>query len=215
MDDMTSHDDATMAFANPNEATHVASTSGNWSDPSTWENGKVPGENAKVYIPEGVEVEYDATSNARIEWVRVDGALDFATDQDTNLLVETLVTGTESRLTVGTVDKPVEAGVTTNIVIADGAIDTSIDPNYLSHGLIAQGEVQMQGAEKSPYGTLDGNATAGSKTLVLDGGTDGWQVGDTIVVMGTQVGEFQDESREIIAIEETKDGVKLTARQCA
>ncbi|NDW57837.1 hypothetical protein G0P98_15125, partial [Yangia sp. PrR004] len=163
-----------------------------------------------MYIPEGVDVEYDSTSNARIEWVRVDGALDFATDQDTNLLVETMVTGTASRLTVGTAEKPVEAGVTANIVIADGPIDTSIDPTYLSHGLIAQGSVRMQGAEKSPYGTLEGNATAGSTSLVLDGGTEGWQVGDTIVVMGTQLGQFEDESRKIVAIEQTATGVKLT-----
>ena len=207
---MDQHEDATLVFTNPSESTHIAIKSGNWSDPSIWKDGKVPGDDAKVYIPEGLEIEYDSQSTARLEWVRVDGALDFATDQDTNMLVETLVTGMNSRFTVGTSDTPVEAGVTANIVIADGPIDTSIDPNYLSHGLIAQGSVQMQGAQKSPYGTLDGSVGAGTTTLTLDSGTDGWQVGDTIVVMGTELGKYQDESREIVAIKQTDAGVVIT-----
>ncbi|QAX32121.1 G8 domain-containing protein [Leisingera sp. NJS204] len=209
-DTMMSHHDMTTPFTNPADATHVAIQSGNWNDPSTWKGGKVPGKDAKVHVPEGVSVEYNSTSNARLEWVRIDGGLDFATDQDTHIRVETFVTGLNSHLTIGTADKPVEADVNTSIVFADGAIDTKIDPDLLSHGLIAQGKVEVHGATKYAYAALDGNAKAGTKTLNFEANTDGWQVGDTLVVMGTQQGKFQDESREIVAIKETSKGVEIT-----
>ncbi|OED47345.1 hypothetical protein AB838_16135 [Rhodobacteraceae bacterium (ex Bugula neritina AB1)] len=202
--------DMTMSIANPDDATHVAIQSGNWNDPSTWKNGKVPGTEAKVLIPMGVSVEYNSTSNARLDWVRVDGGLDFATDQDTHIRVETFVTGLHSHLTVGTAENPVQANVTTSIVFADGPIDTSIDPGLLGHGLVAQGKVEVHGATKYAYAALDGDAKAGTKVLNFTANTDGWQVGDTLVVMGTQQGQFQDENREIVAIKETSKGVEIT-----
>lgn len=92
---MTSHmgngESMTLFLFDPAEATHVAVSSGSWTDPSTWKDGKVPGTDAKVYVPEGIEVEYNSTSNARLEMVRVDGALDFATSIDTHMRVETLL----------------------------------------------------------------------------------------------------------------------------
>jgi hypothetical protein len=189
------------------EATHVAISSGNWTDPNTWKDGKVPGDDAKVHIPLGVEVEYDSTSDARLEIVRVDGALDFATSTDTFMLVESFYTGPTSRLTIGPAENPVDSGVTAELVFADGKIDLLLDPDQLSHGLVAEGRVDIHGAEIDPYTTLQGEVQAGATTLILDKSTEGWSVGDTIVVMGTKLGAFQDEYREIVSIKQTSDGL--------
>ncbi|KJZ18503.1 LamG-like jellyroll fold domain-containing protein [Loktanella sp. S4079] len=197
----------TDALFDVNDATHVAVSSGAWTDPSTWKGGRIPTEDAKVHIPMGIEVEYDSTSDVRLEVVRVDGALDFATNQDTYMLVESLYTGTMSRLTIGTADNPVDADVKAQMIFADGEIDLALDPEQVGHGLVAEGKVEIHGHEKSPYTALDGNAMAGSSTLTLDGGTEGWAVGDTIVVMGTELGKFQDEYRTITSISETGNGV--------
>ena len=210
---MTSHmgngESMTLFLFDPAEATHVAVSSGSWTDPSTWKDGKVPGTDAKVYVPEGIEVEYNSTSNARLEMVRVDGALDFATSIDTHMRVETLLTGVNSRLTIGTNDNPVDANVTTKIVFADGPIDLNVDPGQLSHGLIAEGQVEIVGAEKAPYSAMIGEAQAGAKSIVVADG-DGWAVGDDVVVMGTTLGKFQDEERKVVAVEQTSAGLKLT-----
>ena len=204
---MGHHHNATLGLFDPKDATHVAVKSGDWTDPKTWENGRVPGNDAKVHIPSGVEVAYDSTSNAQLEVVRVDGALDFVTNADTSMLVQSLFTGHHSRLTIGTSDNPVEAGVEARIVIADEKIDLKKDAEQLGNGIVTEGRVEIHGAEKSPYGTLKGEANKGSTTLTLDSGTEGWMVGDTIVVMGTELGRFQDESRVIVSITETSNGV--------
>ncbi|MCL3881740.1 LamG domain-containing protein [Marivita sp. GX14005] len=198
------------ALLDASDATHIAISSGNWSDSSTWKGGEIPGKNAKVHIAEGVDVTYDVQSDARLEWVKVDGGLHFATNKDTHILVETMTTGHMSHLTVGTADKPMNAGVQTLIEFADGPFDTKADPAYLGHGLITDGKVEIHGAEKSPYAALIGDAKAGSKTLTFEKGTDGWQVGDKIVVMGTQLNKFQDETRTIVDVKETSKGLLVT-----
>ena len=190
-------------------ATHVAISSGAWTDPGTWKGGRVPGEDAKVHIPMGITVEYDSVSQAELKVVRVDGALDFATDQDTYMLVETVYTGPMSRLTIGTADNPVSANVTAHMVFADGKIDLAQDPDQIGHGLVPEGRVEIHGAEKSPYAAMDGNALAGSDTLSFSGDTDGWAVGDTLVVMGARLGAFQDETRTITKITQTGNGIEV------
>ncbi|MEO0361397.1 MAG: G8 domain-containing protein, partial [Pseudomonadota bacterium] len=128
-DAMTAEHQALNDLLKPEEASHIAVRSGDWSNPSTWEGGRVPGAGADVHIPMGVAVTYDVARDAELDVVRVDGGLHFATDVDTKMVVDTLFTGHHSHLTIGTRDKPVESGVQAEIVIADkGAIDLSKDP---------------------------------------------------------------------------------------
>ena len=54
-----------------------------------------------------------------LEWLRVNGELRFATDRDTELRVDTLVTAPGSRLEIGTVEQPVPSNVRAQIVFAD------------------------------------------------------------------------------------------------
>ncbi|SDF18034.1 LamG-like jellyroll fold domain-containing protein [Limimaricola pyoseonensis] len=199
----------TLSLFDPAKATHVAVKNGNWTDPSSWKGGKVPGPDAKVHIPEGISLRYDSQSQARLETVRVDGALDFATRSDTYMKVENFFTGPQSRLTIGTKDDPVAADVTAKVVIADGPIDLKADPGRLGNGLVAEGRVEVHGAEKASYATLDGAAKAGAKSIKLEAGAQGWTAGDKIVVMGTKQGKFQDEEREIVSVRKTDGGVEL------
>jgi hypothetical protein len=120
------------------EATHVAVNHGSWFDPSTWANGEVPGDGAKVLVPKGIEVTYDGQSDASIFTVRVDGHLQFATDVDSTLRLDTMVTSPDGHLTIGTAADPVQDDVQVEILfINSGDIDTNWDPMLLSRGLIA------------------------------------------------------------------------------
>jgi len=76
-----------MLLVPPDEATHVAVADGDWSAASTWDHG-VPGTGAKVFVPSGRVVTYDADSAARIATIRIEGELAFDPAVDTRLVVD-------------------------------------------------------------------------------------------------------------------------------
>src|SRR5437899_3322000 len=59
--------------------------SGPWSDPVTWEGGKVPGPGARVLIRTGHQVFYDVQATEAIRALHVSGVLSFDADRDTRL----------------------------------------------------------------------------------------------------------------------------------
>ena len=193
----------------PEKATHTAIRSGDWTDPGTWSGGRVPGAEARVYVPEDVDVTYDARSDVPLEIVRVDGTLSWAQVQDTKMVVETIVTTHGSRLEIGTADNPVRPGVDAEIVFRDTPLDTAADPGRLGHGLVAFGEVDIHGASKEGFLTMDG-VSAGATKVQVSGDTTNWNVGDTLLFVGTsyegltsweeKVLKTQDEERVITAI---------------
>lgn len=195
------------------KASHRAISDGSWSDASTWEGGKIPDADADVLIPEGIAVTYDVApgNNPKLHYVRVNGELHFATDQDTAMKVDTLMTDARSTLTIGTAENPMPAQFSASIEIADNGPITDIrdiDPLQLSRGIITHGKVSIQGAAKESHLVMKA-ASAGDTTINVEGDASGWQVGDTIVVIGTKyLGEdsngqliTQDEAVTITKIE--------------
>jgi len=187
------------ALANPNDATHVAVNDGDWSDPGTWANGRVPGSEAKVLIRDGVSVTYDMDSNAALKTVRVDGDLTWSTDQNTHMRVETIVTSHGSKITIGSADNPIPANIDALITFRDTPINTQQDPGQLSHGLVTFGEVDIYGATKESHLTLDGDVNRGDRSIDVDGNLNNWEIGDTILLVGTGSGS-RDEERTITGI---------------
>lgn len=182
---MTEHM-AAMELVARDEATHVAVSDGDWFSPSTWHNGIIPGDGAKVLIPEGIDVHYEGVSDARLLTVRVDGALHFATDADSRMVFDTTVVSPTGALIVGTEADPVDADVTVELIVANnGAIDTNWDPMLLSRGIIAHGSASIHGAEVDSHEKVAKDPMAGSKVLEFDSIPDGWKVGDTLVIAGT------------------------------
>ena len=185
----------------PEQASHVAVKNSDWSNPSTWSTGSIPNNNADVYIPENFSVTYDMLSNTELDVVRVDGKLSFDTTINTKMVMQTMITGMDSRLEIGTSDTPIAEGVTSKLVFTDESIDKSIDPDQLGNGLIAIGEVQIHGAKKLPYTTLKNPALETTTTIQLDGDLSSWRVGDKILIVGTNGdSKTEDELREIVKI---------------
>jgi hypothetical protein len=167
-------------------ATHVAVKDGSWFDPATWANGQVPGDDARVVIGQGVHVTYDGVSNARLFTVRVDGQLEFATDTDSKMVVDTMFVDGIGTLTIGTEAQPVQAGVNVDIVIANnGPIDTAWDPMLLSRGIVSHGTVEMHGQETTTHLKVTTDPMAGDTSITLESAPQNWQVGDTLVLAGT------------------------------
>jgi hypothetical protein len=204
---------AALALVPDTAVNAMAVQSGNWSDPLTWLGGAVPAANANVVIPRLLSVTVDGTTNP-VHSVRVDGTLQFATNANTDLLVDTLVVNVLGNLVIGTAANPIAPQNTAAITFtSNGPIDTVWDPNEISRGLLSLGTVSMYGATTTPFVTLAQDASQGSRTLTLSQAPTNWQVGDEIVLGGTYVKQNEDEDLRILAIQGTRVTVSPLAHK--
>lgn len=169
----------------PDFAAHPTITavrSGPWSSASTWSLGRIPAEGDVVTIGAGKVVQYDVVSSVKLATVAVEagGQLLFRTNADTRLVAGTFLVLEGGRLEVGTPTQPVAA--TAEIVIADRALDTSVDPEQFGTGLLVLGKVTMHGAVKeATFARLAVEPKRGDTKLTLAGAVD-WHPGDRIVM---------------------------------
>ncbi len=191
-------------------ATNVVVKSGNWSDPTTWQNGVLPADGAQVVVPAGLTETVDGVVGAQLKWVHVYGALQFATTVNTALNVETLWTDDGAILNIGTASAPIASNVTAKVTFIDtGATDRNWDPEWLSRGLLSMGFTTMYGSTVTPYEALSQPATAGSTDLYTATIPTGWNVGDSLVLGGTTATGNQDEQFTIQSI--NGNDVKLSS----
>lgn len=198
---------ALLGIVPRSESTHIAVANGAWANPATWYRRMVPTAAARVLIPEGIAVNYDIASNTSLFTVRIDGALSFATNRSTRIVVDTLIVAPTGRLEIGTAQNPIGPNIDAEILIAaNGDIDTSWDPTLVSRGVISHGAVEIHGAEKQSFGRVAQTPLAGHTQLVLEGTPDGWQIGDRIVLTGTkQLGWFWDNTLRSGLYHESQD----------
>ena len=193
--------EAVMALVTNDLATNTVTSSGNWSNPANWSNNRVPAANARIVVPQGMTLTVDSVMSQEFKTIRVDGTLNFATDRDTELRVETLVSTMMGRVEIGTAANPVQSGVSARVVfIDDGEIDRTADPQQLGRGAILHGPTTIYGSETTHRMTLAQQPRAGDINLHLSSVPTGWEVGDRIVITGTQ-GATSDEVRTIEAID--------------
>jgi hypothetical protein len=177
---VTAHDNIPNFGANP---TIRDVASGNWSNPSTWSTGVVPGANDIVSIEPGTTVTFDTASTVNTVIIQNGGSLVFRTDVNTALTVVNLLVLEGGTLQVGTQANPVAVGVKAQIIFADLPINTSTDPSQYGNGLIALGTVTMCGAAMpQTWIDLATPPQAGDTTLTLSQAAVGWQVGDKLVL---------------------------------
>ncbi|MEM9413597.1 MAG: G8 domain-containing protein, partial [Planctomycetota bacterium] len=180
------------------DATHVASTSGDWSDDGVWA-GNPPTTAARVVIPQGVTVTVDLVNALEFKTIRVDGILNFATDRNTELRVDTLVTTMTGELVIGTATSPIQSDVTARIVFSDdGPIDTTWDPAIISRGALLMGATTMHGAAKTAFVSSEG-ASQGASQIALSEVPAGWRVNDTLCITGVEPNN--PSSDELVSLE--------------
>jgi PKD repeat protein len=175
----------------PNFGAHptiISVASGNWSDPQTWSLGRLPTTGDIVDIEPGTTVTYDVMSSDQLNTVEIlaGGQLHWRPDVNTEIVVGNFIVLPGGDLEVGTVAAPIAPNVMANIIIADQAINTAIDPNQFGTGLIGLGTVHMAGAAKTPFITLAAEPHAGDTSLSLSQAPVGWEVGDQLFLPDTQ-----------------------------
>ncbi|MCG8671443.1 MAG: G8 domain-containing protein [Pseudomonadales bacterium] len=189
----------TPEFVDLSLMTHTAAQSGDWSNLDTW-GGSLPGNGAVVHIPEGMEVTIRGVQSARLETVRIDGALKFSTDTNTELQVDTLFSACSGLLEMGTESQPIQENVKARVVfIDDGAV---ADTKRMSRGAVLMGQTIVQGATKTHRAILSPHAQAGDAVISLSLPPMGWQIGDQLVITGTQFNNPEsDEIRTITDVQ--------------
>ncbi len=198
------------------ETTHEAIRSGAWQDPVTWGGVAIPGKDAVVSIPRGIEVVVRRQETAPAKLVQVAGTLRLAPQTNTRLLVETIVVERSGAFVIGQAGTPVSEGTTAEVVFTDpgglGVTPTEADPEALRRGLVSMGEVGLYGSAKTPYAVVAGPVTR-TKTLALAAPVPAdWRVGDTLVLPSTQFRKLGDLANEVREIESLAGNVVTVTR---
>ena len=176
----------------------VALQSGKWSEPSTW-GGNVPGDGSTVRIPLDVEVLFD-TISSRIKNINLAGAFRFEKEKSTSLYVETFIGQPSSKFEIGTSSQPIPANITSKVIIIDnGPIDIEDDYDQISKGLILRGAVEIYGTKKTSWLPLGNFPKIGDSSVNLSEIPEGWEVGDEIVITGTEPDNPESDEKRRIA----------------
>ena len=181
--------------------------SGRWSEPTTWEGGRVPGAGARVQVRAGHTVTYDADSDQPIRSIHVAGTLRFDPDRVTRLdvgLIKIQAGDDASEdgfdcdahapqhapdaqrpaLVVGTESRPIPAGRSALIRLVSLP---DMDPETCPAIVCCGGRLDLAGA---PIGRswvkLAATARVGQSTVRLAESVEGWRVGDRVIVTATQ-----------------------------
>ncbi len=199
-DSNTSHNHQHNDHSTENQTETISVVrSGNWSDSSIWPNGIIPPADSRITIPQGVTLTVDGEIAHRYKLIQIDGTLQFATDINTLLTVETIRSSMSGTLRVGTSTNPVKPNVRTRIIFADyGEIDRTEDPKELGRGAILMGKTEVYGAERTSWLALENPPKRGDTVLHLSKPVVGWQVGDDLVVAGTD--PMDPSSDEVVKI---------------
>ncbi len=210
-----------MAFAFKQSGNLVSSgavaksvRSGNWSDPTIWSIGKIPGPGDHVVIDMGHAVTYDLASNDAIRLIHIRGKLAFSRAKNTQLDVGMIILQMSETvdenvncsahqslhdhpdesgrptLEVGSPLNPIPANVTARIRLTDFAdMKDDCGPGIICYG----GRMDFHGAPLNRTWTkLGASAPAGATTITLAEAAN-WKVGDRIIITGTIVFEsFKD-----------------------
>jgi hypothetical protein len=154
---------------------------------------------------------------ASIHTIRVDGTLQFATNVNTKLLVDTIIVEPWGTYQMGTQAAPIQQGVKADVVFTSGPIDTTWDPYEFSRGLLTHGAVSIYGQTVTSDEAVLPNGpggitqlTRGTKTITLSSAPTNWQVGDRLIITGDTVtsnsGTSQDEQVAIAGLSTDTNG---------
>lgn len=225
---MASHnadDAAVLALVPHAEATHIAVQSGDFSNPSTWRDGRVPRDGSFWLIPKDIVVHYDVTEdNVRMDRGRVDGTFQLDTARLTNeqlkMKIETLVCTRGSSLILGTAANPLPATASFELTISDRdysqgeymATDLGAD-NFLTtrgwgRGVLTQGLCRIWGNARTNWMFADEEVAAGATSVTMPQAPD-WQVGEEILICATD-GRITADNRELISQTEVREIASIT-----
>ncbi len=150
--------------------------SGAWTDPLTWDAGRVPrdGECAVVSVDHTVTLHGETAS---LRCIGTHGTLRLSSGS--TVRVGTWVNYATGAIDAGSVAAPV---TDVGIVILDHALNVTVDPLKFGTGILSFGAVRLHGAPKTAFVRVKQELRAGATQIVLESAPSGWRVGDRLVL---------------------------------
>lgn len=215
----TPHDRIPIFYANP---TIYSIKSGNWSNPSTWSQGRIPRTDDIVLIKAGHLVSYDQVNDSVLAVLGIEGKLSFRPDINTELRVATVEVAPEATLEIGTKLVPIKKDITAKLYLGGRPIATTapdpvsgiLDPFQFGNALIGLGNLSIYGAAQTlAYTRLTSDALAGASMLscAVDLSSS-WKAGDQIVLPDTRSFPYDFDGR---LIQYEKEGKHLSQTETA
>jgi len=153
---------------------------GDWSDPATW-GGVVPGPNDVAVVEH--RVVFGGSVQVHDLVIYPNGFLIFRRNSSSSLNVGTLQVLAGGKLEIGRPSNPISGNATVEIVFANRAIDTNVDPGQYGQGLIALGDVTISGTPtQANFVRLTTEPSAGDIKLSTSQSLEGWVPGGRLVL---------------------------------
>lgn len=152
-------------------------TSFRWSDPAAWNGAGVPKAGDAVVIPEGITITLDVSPPA-LKSLTVNGTLSFG-DADLDLSTGWIMVHGTFRIGSEQARYTKKARIT--LTGAAGEDVMGMGARVLG---VMGGKLELHGASRTSWTTLDANAAAGATSITLATAPD-WRAGDRIVIAST------------------------------
>lgn len=171
----------------------VTAGPGDWFDNNTWSGGVIPKDDDVVLITENIT--YSGKSDTNIDSIIIEagGSLTFLNTPN-KLRVGTIFVHDGATLTIGEKNSPITES--TDIIFTNRPFK-SIDPKQYGNGLVAMGDVFINGEFRSPYIRLAQESKKGDTQLYLEYAPINWKVGDLLYIPTTEQVPDGEASREM------------------
>ncbi len=165
----------------------------NWSDPSAWPGGTLPGAGAAVVIAAGQTIHLDVSPPA-LNGLTIEGTLEFD-DRDVALTSRWIVV--KGALKIGS-----EATAFTKraVITLTGPSTDNVEGAGAKVLAVISGSLDLHGETRVPWTRLAANAAAGATQIQLNGPID-WRPGDRIVLASTDFDPLQAEEMVISQVQ--------------
>lgn len=170
-----------------------ADVSGLWSQPDTWEGGRVPGDGDTVVVGEGATVTLDESVD--LAQLDVVGTVVVA-DRDLVLRTGGIHVRDGGWFRAGAEGAPLRSDVVIELAADRRAAPSAVGGFGSGAFAIDGGRLELHGRPSTSWTHLTETAQTGSTTITVDD-ADGWEVGDEIVVASTEDDPGQAEKRTV------------------
>lgn len=156
------------------QPTMTAVKNGDWSDPTVWSGGVVPGASDNPFVPQGISL---TIASGTWQHAIIDGTL---TPLDNCRISCVTLMQLRGSLNIGTSAQPANNVV---IMFADVPCNTAVDPGQYLNGLVnVSGNMVLYGQPKTPWVYAPATVPGATSISVTQAG---WQVGDQLVFSDT------------------------------
>jgi hypothetical protein len=166
--------------------------SGSWSNPQTWENGRLPTDGDKVIIRQGTLVTYDLQHSSILAKVIVKGKLDFTRMKSTTITFGNMTIERTGYVEIGTSDNPVPPTIRTIVQLAATKEGGA--------GIDVMGHLEIHGAPlENTFTKLVKPAENGTAILTVANNVS-WNTGDHVVITSTSLNATETEENTVTSV---------------